>query len=281
MRIDSHHHVWDLEVRPQEWITGEPMQPLLRNFSLADLEPLLETTGIDRTVIVQTVANPDETAELLNLAAEHELVAGVVGWLNLESPTLGHDIARLLEHPHAKKLVGIRDLAQYKEDAAWLARPDVIAALQTLGRHGLTFDLLTLPHQLPAAVRAVSACAETTFVLDHLAKPYIARGAIEPWGREVRTLASQPNVACKISGLFTEADWHRWKTKDFEPYVAVLLETFGPRRLMFGSDWPVSTLAATYEQVVEVTAELTAQLTPDERFEFWSGSASRFYSLDI
>lgn len=279
MRIDAHHHVWDLSVRPQEWITGEAVQPLLRNFALSDLAAVATKTGIDRTVIVQTVADPGETPELLDLAAHEEMVAGVVGWLDLESPAVGDDLAGLLEHAHARKLVAIRDLAQYKDDIEWLGRSEVISALQLLGRHGLTYDLLTLPPQLPAALRAVTACPETTFVLDHMSKPYIAAGEIEPWRRDVQALAARPNVACKVSGMFTEADWHGWTTQQFRPYVDVLIEAFGPQRLMFGSDWPVSTLAATYEQVVDVAAQLTADLTAEEEAEFWGGTATRFYRL--
>jgi L-fuconolactonase len=279
MRIDSHHHVWDLAVRPQDWITGEAMQPLLRDFTLSDLAPLAAKTGIDRTVIVQTVADPGETPELLDLAADEEMVAGVVGWLDLESPAVDDDLAGLLEHAHARKLVAIRDLAQYKDDVEWLGRADVISALQLLGRHDLTYDLLTLPPQLPAALQAVTACPDTTFVLDHMSKPYIAAGEIEPWRRAVRALAARPNVACKVSGMFTEADWRQWTTEQFRPYVDVLLEAFGPERLMFGSDWPVSTLAATYEQVVDVAGQLTAHLSAEEQAEFWAGTATRFYRL--
>ncbi len=280
MRIDSHHHVWDLTVRPQDWIVGQAMQPLLRNFLLSDLRPLAASTGIDRAVIVQTVADPGETPELLQVAAGDDFVVGVVGWLDLESPTLAANLAAQLELPGAGKLVGIRDLAQYKDDRAWLARPEVIAGLQLLGQHELTYDLLTVTSQLPAAIEAVQSCPDMLFVLDHLSKPRIASGAVQPWADQVRALAKLPNVACKVSGMFTEADWTGWTVDDFRPYLDTLLDAFGPERLMFGTDWPVCTLAASYQQVVRTAEELTAGLSADEREQFWAGTATRFYRLE-
>jgi len=280
MRIDSHHHVWDLTVRPQDWIVGQAMQPLLRNFSLTDLRPLAASTAIDRTVIVQTVADPGETPELLQSAADDDFVAGVVGWLDLESPTLEMNLAAQLELPGAQKLVGIRDLAQYKDDSSWLARPQVIAGLQLLGQHGLTYDLLTVPPQLPAAIEAVQSCPEMLFVLDHLSKPRIASRVMQPWADQVRALSKLPNVACKVSGMFTEAEWDGWAVGDFRPYFDTLLNAFGPERLMFGSDWPVCTLAASYRQVIGTAEELTSDLSADEREQFWAGTATRFYRLE-
>lgn len=281
MRIDAHHHVWDLTVRPQEWIVGDSMQPLLRNFSLADLHPLASSTGIDRSVIVQTVDDPGETPELLTLAAGDDFVAGVVGWADLESPALAADLAALQAHPAAGKLVGIRDLAQYKDDVAWLARPDIIAGMQLLGRLELTYDLLTVPPQLPATIEAVRSCPGTRFVLDHLSKPYIAAGETQPWAADVRSLAALPNVACKVSGMFTEADWTGWTVRDFRPYVDTLLDAFGPQRLMFGTDWPVSSLAASYAQVVRTAEALTAELSADEQARFWAGTAADYYRLSL
>lgn len=280
MRIDSHHHIWDLTVRPQDWMVGPAMQPLLRNFSLSDLRPLASSTAIDCTVIVQTVADPGETPELLQVAAGDALVAGVVGWLDLESPSLAINLEAQLELPGADKLVGIRDLAQYKDDKAWLARPDVIAALQLLGKHGLTYDLLTVAPQLPAAIEAVQACPDMLFVLDHISKPNIASRVVHPWAEQVRAISKLPNVACKVSGMFTEADWTGWTVDDFRPYFDILLDAFGPERLMFGSDWPVSTLAATYQQVVQTAEELTSGLSAHEREQFWAGTATRFYRLE-
>ncbi len=279
MRIDAHHHVWDLSVREQDWIQGDQLAPLLRDFSMQDLEPELEAAGIDGTVLVQTVALPDETPEFLDIAGTHPAVVGVVGWLDLEDPDARGQLNRYRDHPHGRYLVGIRDLAEYKEDAAWLEREDVVANLRMLGDEGITYDLLTRPPQLPAAVSAVRACPDTTFVLDHLSKPDIAAGAIDNWARDIAALAALPNVSVKVSGMFTEATWDAWTIDTFRPYVEVLLATFGPSRMLFGSDWPVSTLAATYQQLVETTEALFDHLGPDDRALIWSGTATRVYGL--
>jgi L-fucono-1,5-lactonase len=279
MRIDSHHHVWDLSVRPQGWIKGEAMQPILQDFALSDLRSVATDAGIDRSVIVQTVPDSAETPDLLDQAATDDFVAGVVGWVDMESSTAGEDLARHLEHAGAGKLVGIRELAQDKADPDWLMRPDVLAALRLVGEAGLTFDLLTLPPQLPAAIEAVRSNPDMRFVLDHLSKPRIAAGELQPWADDVCTLAELPNVACKVSGMVTEANWSDWTVSDLQPYVETVLETFGPDRLMFGTDWPVCLLAASYRQIVEAAEDLTAGLSDAEQEEFWSGTARRFYGL--
>jgi L-fucono-1,5-lactonase len=279
MRIDSHHHVWDLSVRPQDWIVGQEMRPLMRNFALGDLRPAADAAGIDRSVLVQTVADLGETPELLQLAATDPSVAGVVGWVDLESPTAEEDLEAHLRRPGAEKLVGIRDLAQYKPDPDWLARPDVVAGVQMVGRHGLTYDLLTVPAQLPAAITAARACPDVVFVLDHLSKPRYAEGQMKPWATHVRALAELPNVAVKVSGMVTEADWSAWTVADFQPYVDTLIDAFGPARLMFGTDWPVCLLAATYGEVVAAAEELLAGLTAAEREAVFAGTARRVYGL--
>lgn len=279
MRIDAHHHVWDLSVREQDWIQGDQLAPLLRDFSMEDLAPELEATGIDRTVLVQTVASPAETPELLDIAGSNSSVVGVVGWLDLEAPDARAQLRRYRDHPHAAYLVGIRDLAEYKTDAAWLERDDIVANLRMLGEEGLTYDLLTRPPQLPAAVNAVRSCPDTTFVLDHLSKPDIAGSHINAWARDIAELATLSNVSVKLSGMFTEASWDDWTVESFRPYVEVVLEAFGPSRILFGSDWPVSTLAASYEQVVATTEALLTDLGPEDQEHIWSGTARRVYGI--
>jgi L-fuconolactonase len=281
MRIDSHHHVWDLSLRPQGWIKGEAMQPLLRDFALTDLLAVATPAGIDRSVVVQTVPDLGETPDLLELASREDFVAGVVGWVDLESPAAGDDLARHLEHPGAGKLVGIRDLVQDKPDPDWLIRPDVLAGLALVERSQLTYDLLTLPPQLPAAAQAVRSHPDMLFVLDHLSKPRIASGEVQPWADDVRALAELPNVACKVSGMVTEANWSGWSVADLQPYFDTVLEAFGPDRLRFGTDWPVCLLASNYHEVVDTAAQLTAGLSSAEQDEFWSGTARRFYRLGV
>jgi L-fuconolactonase len=277
MRIDAHHHVWDLSVRDQDWMEGERFAPIRRSFDLDDLRTAAASSSIDGTILVQTVADPAETGEFLDLAAADELVVGVVGWVDLDSPRSMSDLDRHLDRAEAGSLVGIRDLAQYRPDPGWFARTEVVEAIRGIGRRRLTFDLLIQPHQLSAATAAVSACPDQLFVLDHLGKPPIAAGALEPWATAIRRLASRPNVACKVSGVITEANWSAWRTVDVRPYFSVVLEAFGPARLMFGSDWPVCTLAGSYDRVVGLAEELTRGFGEAEREEFWSGTATRYY----
>ena len=281
MKIDSHHHVWDLAVRPQDWIKGDAMNALLRNYSLDDLRGTAAAAGVTHTVLVQTIDTFDETPELLSLAKHDALAIGVVGWLDMESPFAEEKLESYLGHPGGSYLVSIRDLAQYKSDPNWLMRPDVVANVNMLGKHNLSYDLLTLPPQLQAAIELVKMCPDVSFVLDHISKPYITKGEMEPWARQIRELALSPNVVVKVSGMVTEANWHAWRPADFQPYLDVLLEVFGPKRLMFGSDWPVCLLAGTYADIVSLAESLTAVLSPTEKEEFWSGTAKRAYRLQV
>ncbi|MCZ4604792.1 amidohydrolase family protein [Streptomyces sp. Lzd4kr] len=277
--VDAHHHVWDLSVRDQDWITGPELQPLRRNFGIGDLAPEARAAGVGRTVLVQTVTVPEETPEFLALAAEHELIAGVVGWTDLTRPDVADELSRLRELPGGRYLKGIRHQVQGEADPEWLLRADVRRGLAAVAEAGLVYDLVVLPHQLPACVKAAADLPELTFVLDHSGKPPIASGALEPWTREVRALATLPNTVCKLSGLVTEADLAHWTVTDLRPYADAVLEAFGPGRLMFGSDWPVCTLAATYGEVLDAAAELTAALSDAERTQLFEGTAVRFYGL--
>ncbi|MBC6468299.1 amidohydrolase family protein [Actinomadura alba] len=277
--VDAHHHVWDLSVRDQDWITGERLAPLRRDFSLDDLRPEATAAGVTATVLVQTITVAAETPEFLALAAADDLVAGVVGWVDLTAPDVADALAALREAPGGGYLAGIRHQVQGEPDQDWLCRPDVRRGLRAVAGAGLAYDLLTLPHQLPAAVRTATVLPELTFVVDHLSKPPIASGELEPWAGRMRELARLPNVMCKLSGLVTEADWGRWDIGDLRPYADVVLDAFGPRRLMFGSDWPVCLLAAPYDRVVEAGRELTAQLSAAEREAVFGGTAVRAYGL--
>jgi L-fuconolactonase len=277
--VDAHHHLWDLSVRDQDWITGPELQPLRRDFGVADLAPQARAAGVDRTVLVQTVAVPEETPEFLALAAESELIAGVVGWTDLTRPDAADELARLRELPGGRHLKGIRHQVQGEPDPNWLLRPDVRDGLVAVAEAGLVYDLVVLPHQLPACVRAAAEHPELTFVLDHLGKPPIATGELRPWATAVRALAALPNTVCKLSGMVTEADLAKWTVDGLRPYADTVLDAFGPGRLMFGSDWPVCTLAASYAQVVDVAEELTGGLGAQERAEVFGGTATRVYRL--
>ncbi|MER6287552.1 amidohydrolase family protein [Streptomyces sviceus] len=275
--VDAHHHVWDLSVRDQDWIASG--SPLRRTFTTADLAPQARAAGVDRTVLVQTVTVPEETPEFLALAAGHELIAGVVGWTDLTRPGVADELARLRRLPGGAHLKGIRHQVQGEPDPEWLLRPDVHRGLTAVAAAGLVYDLVVLPHQLPACVRAAQALPQLTFVLDHLGKPPIASGTLEPWSTDVRALAGLPNTVCKLSGMVTEADLTTWTIDDLRPYADTVLDAFGPDRLMFGSDWPVCTLGATYGDMMSVTKELTAGLGASERANVLGGTATRTYGL--
>ncbi|AXK36336.1 amidohydrolase [Streptomyces armeniacus] len=278
--IDAHHHVWDLSVRDQDWITGPELAPLRRNFPLRELEPQARAAGVTATVVVQTVTVPEETPELLALAARRgTLVAGVVGWADLTSPGLADTLDALRQLPGGDRLVGIRHQVQSEPDPRWLLRPDVRRGLRLLAERGLVYDLVVRPHQLPAAYEAAAACPELAFVLDHLGKPPVASGALEPWAGAVRRLAALPNTAGKLSGLVTEAAPGAWTVGGLRPYAETALDAFGADRLMFGSDWPVCGLAADYTGVLAAARALTGGLSAAERSAVFADTAARTYGL--
>ena len=280
-RIDAHHHLWDLGRREQAWLDDPALTTIRRTFTVADYALEAAAAGIDRGVLVQVLADGDETREFLALAGESGPVAGVVGWADLTAPDIAEEIAALRAAPGGDFLVGIRHLVQAEADPRWLCRPDVRRGLKVIGEAGLCYDLLTFPHQLPAAIETVRAMPDATFVLDHLSKPPIASGELEPWASGLRELAAEPNVFCKLSGMVTEADFASWTVESLRPFAEVVLEAFGPSRVMFGSDWPVCLLAATYAQVADAAAELVGQLSSDEQDEVLGGTAIRAYGLGV
>jgi L-fuconolactonase len=275
-RIDAHHHVWDLDVRRQPW---QPERSVLRRtFTIEELEPQLAASGVDGTVLVETVNVAAETPELLALAAKHDRVRGVVGWVDLTARDVPDRIAELRESPGGNRLVGLRHQVQDEPDPRWLARPEVLRGLAAVADAGLVFDLLVLPHQLDAAVHAVRETDGGRFVLAHLGKPHIATGLMQPWARNVRELAAYGNVACKLSGMVTEAS-PEWTHKDLGPYAAHVLSVFGPDRVMAGSDWPVCLLRADYATVWNATELLVAGLSAGERDRVLGGTATGWYGL--
>ncbi|MBW8806990.1 MAG: amidohydrolase family protein [Catenulisporales bacterium] len=275
--IDAHHHLWDLDVRDQPWTAGLPA--LRRTFRVADLEPLAAASGVGATVMVQTIHAAAETPEMLALAETSDLIAGVVGWTDVAAPDFPERLNELRLGVGGGWLVGIRHQVQELPDGAWLTEPETVKGLRKLAAAGLVFDLIVRADQIPACVAAARAVPELSFVLDHLGKPRIAAGELEPWTTDIRALAELPNVTCKLSGMVTEADLDNWTVADLRPYAEVALDAFGPERVMFGSDWPVSTLAADYARVVESTFELASHLTDAEREAVFAGTATRVYHL--
>jgi L-fuconolactonase len=276
MRIDAHHHLWDLAVRPQPWTDELPA--LKRSFGMDDLRPLLRRHAIDGTVLVQTVTEAAETPELLSIAASSPEVLGVVGWVDLTRPDVTDRLAELRASPGGDRLVGVRHQVQSEPDPQWLLRPDVIHGLQQVAAAGLVYEILVIRQQLDAAVAVVQGVPELRFVLDHAGKPGIALGELDPWRRQMSELASRPNVAVKLSGLITEAT-DDWAVKDLMPYAEHLLESFGPSRMMAGSDWPVCLLQAGYDEVVAATDELLAGLSEAERADVLGDIATGWYGL--
>ncbi|MFI6847309.1 amidohydrolase family protein [Kitasatospora sp. NBC_00085] len=279
--VDAHHHVWDLDTRPQPWISGEALAPLARSFTAADLAPEAAEAAVAATVVVQTVCVPEETPELLALADGSDLIAGVVGWTDLTAPDVADALAALRELPGGERLVGIRHQVQEEPDPAWLLRPDVQRGLLAVAEAGLAYDLVVKPHQLPAAALAAARLTGLTFVLDHLGKPPVADGTLHPWAADLRHLAALPNTVAKLSGLVTETAPGRWRTEDLTPYADTALEAFGPQRLLFGSDWPVCTLEAGYTEVVRIARRLVDGLSAGEKDAVFRHNAVRVYGLGL
>ncbi len=276
--IDAHHHVWDLAVRDQDWITGPEMAAIRRSFSVDDLRPSAAAAGVTGTVLVQTVTVAAETPELLRLAASDPLVAGVVGWTDLTSGSVAADLAGLRAGSGGSYLVGIRHQVQSEPDHDWMRRSDVIRGLRAVAATGLCYDVVVRPHQLAAATFAAATVPELTLVLDHAAKPPIRDGAMQPWAGAIRAFAAQPNTVCKLSGLVTEAAPGA-PSAAFQPFADVILGAFGADRVMFGSDWPVCLLASDYADVIGLARTLTAALSATERTAVFSSTAARVYGL--
>jgi len=278
-RVDAHHHLWDPARRDYTWMAGDVFDPIRRTFTPADYRAVAAEHGVAQSVVVQALCSVEETEDLLSFAAADPVIAGVVGWVDLTAPDAGEVLAKLRAGPGGEHLVGIRHLVQDEPDPEWLLRPDVRRGLAALAEAGLVYDLLVRPPQLPAAVETVAALSELTFVLDHAAKPEIASGTTQPWAELVGALARHPHVTCKLSGLVTEADWSTWQPDDLRPYVDRVRATFGEDRLMFGSDWPVCLLAASYTQVVEALDGVLGDLDDQTREQVMAGTARRVYGL--
>jgi L-fuconolactonase len=278
--IDAHHHVWDLQVRDQDWITGPAMAGIRRDFFVDDLRPSAQAAGVAATVVVQTVTVAAETRELLSLAAQDPLVAGVVGWADLSSPAVAGELAELQGGVGGDYLVAIRHQVQSEPDPDWLRRPDVVRGLRAVAGAGLCYDLVVRPHQLAAASYAAAAVPGLTFVLDHAGKPPIATGDLAPWTAAIGEFAARPNTVCKLSGLVTEAaiGAEPW---EFAPVADVVLSAFGPDRVMFGSDWPVCLLASDYASVVGLARALVTGLSDAERTAVFAATAARVYGIPV
>jgi L-fuconolactonase len=277
MNIDSHQHFWKYNPQRNGWITDE-MSFLKRDFLPKDLIEELRGSGIDGSIAVQADQSEEETEFLLKLAEQHDWISGVVGWLDLSSDMLP---ARLAHFSPFKKLRGLRHIVQSETDDRFMLRQDFCRGIARLRDFDLTFDILIYPRQLPAAIELVSKFPEQKFVLDHIAKPAIRTGQIDSWAKHLLALAANPNVYCKVSGLVTEANWTHWRPADFYPYLDVIFDAFGADRLMFGSDWPVCLLAATYGQVRNLLADHMTRSRIAAQEKIFGLNAIEFYKLAV
>jgi len=274
MIIDSHQHFWRYDAARHGWIT-EAMSAIRRDFMPEQFERECVANGVDGSIVVQVDQSEEETHFLLELAERDDRVVGVVGWVDLRAAGVEE---RLQFFTQSKKLCGFRHIAQVEADD-FLVDRDFAHGISRLRAFGFAYDILIYPRQLQAAIELASRFPEQRFVVDHMAKPLIKDGCREPWASYMRTLAQNANVFCKVSGLVTEADWIHWKTEDIHPYLDIVFEAFGPERLMFGSDWPVCLLAASYRQVKEVIEHYVGAHAATHKYDIFGGNAIRFYGL--
>lgn len=275
IRIDAHQHFWRYDAAEYGWIDGS-MAGLRRDFLPDDLRPEMARAGVDACVAVQARQTIEETRFLLQLADANPFIAGVVGWVDLQADDVRAQLARVAEHP---RLVGVRHIVQSEPDERFLLRPALLRGIAALREFDLTYDILIYPRHLPAAIEFVAKFDRQPFVLDHLAKPDIRGRALDGWARDLRRLADAPHVHCKVSGLVTEADWHRWQPEDIHPYLDVAFDCFGAARLIVGSDWPVCTVAGDYSRTMAVVIDYLARRPAEERDAVLGGNARRFYGL--
>jgi L-fuconolactonase len=275
MVIDSHQHFWRYDPIRDGWITDE-MASIRRDFMPEHLLPELRANQVDGCVAVQVDQSERETMFLLDLARQHSFIRGVVGWIDLRSPSLTKRLEFFSQFP---KLRGFRHIAQAENDRFLLGK-DFLLGVRQLQPFGFTYDILIYARQLPAAMEFASTLPGQRFVLNHIAKPGIKSGELSTWERSIRELGALPNVYCKLSGLITEADWRRWRPADLRPYLDVVFDCFGAERLMFGSDWPVCLLAGSYRQVRQIIERYTESLTLADKDKIFALNACRFYGLE-
>jgi Predicted metal-dependent hydrolase of the TIM-barrel fold len=275
MNIDAHQHFWIHNPSEFSWI-NDSMAGLRRDFLPTDLEPELKANGFDSSVVVQTRQSLEETRWLLELAERFSFILGVVGWVDLRAPDVRAQLKSLARNP---RLVGIRHIVQSERDERFLLQPDFWRGISALEEFDLAYDLLIYAKHLPVAINFVERFPRQRFVLDHLAKPPIKAGKIEPWAEGIRQLAAFPNVFCKLSGMVTEADWLHWTPEQMRPYLDVAFESFGPERLMIGSDWPVCLVAADYAKAVGFIKDYIVRRSPDSLPGVLGENAQRFWRL--
>ena len=277
MKIDAHQHFWKYSATEFGWI-DDNMSVLKKDFLPEDLQPFLQRQGLEASIAVQARQSPEETRWLLELARQHGFIAGVVGWVDLRSYNLEEQLRSLSQNP---KLVGLRHVLQDEADDRFMLREDFLRGIDTLKSFNLAYDILIFSRHLPVTCEFVESFPEQRFVVDHIAKPDIKGGRIKEWQQGIQRLAAFPNVCCKVSGMVTEADRMKWQYEDFVPFLDIVFAAFGTKRIMFGSDWPVCTVAAGYDKVAALFARYIDSLALDagQVQALWGGNAENFYRL--
>ncbi|HYF68460.1 MAG TPA: amidohydrolase family protein [Ohtaekwangia sp.] len=274
-RIDAHQHFWKYTPDRDQWITDN-MGIIKRDFLPEDIAPVLQRNNIDGCVVVQSSQSTEENHFQLNNASAHECIKGVVGWVDFQASDIDEQLSY---YKQFGKMKGFRHVLQDEKERDFMLQRRFMDGIGLLKDHNFTYDLLVLPDQLKYLRDFVSIFPDQRFVLDHLAKPHVKEKEILRWKKDIVALASHENVYCKVSGMITEADWHTWRSSDFTPYLDVVVESFGMKRLMFGSDWPVCLLAGTYERMLAVVTEYFGSFSQNEQQLLYGKNAIDFYNL--
>lgn len=277
MRIDAHQHFWKYNPERYAWI-DDSMANIRRDFQPEHLAPVLKANHMDGSVVVEAHPSEDETHNLLNLADKNPFIKGVVGWVDLLNPAVNKRLEYFSTFP---KFKGVRHAVQSEPDINFMLREDFQRGLSYLKNYNLVYEILIFPPYLSAAIQCVKNHPQQKFVLNHLAKPYIQDRKLEPWTSKIKELAGYSNVFCKLSGLVTEADIKNWKGDDFKPYLDIVINSFGTSRVMFGSDWPVCLLGATYEQVKTIIENFILMFDAEEKEKIMGLNALQFYNINI
>jgi L-fuconolactonase len=275
MRVDAHHHFWKYTPQEYGWIS-EPMKVIRRDFLAADLEAAARSAGVEGAVSVQARQTVEETSFLLDIAAKSKLIWGVVGWVPLVDPKVETHLEKFAAN---RRLKGVRHVLQDEPANALMDDPKFNAGISKLQRFNLIYDVLIFERHLEQAIRFVDKHPKQVFVLDHIAKPRIKDKLLEPWAKNIKELARRPNLYCKISGMATEADWAKWTATGMQPYIDTVIAAFTPKRLMFGSDWPVLLVASDYKRWADTVGAAISKLSPDEQKRIWGGTAAEAYKL--
>ncbi len=275
MRIDAHQHFWIFDPVRDSWITDD-MAVIQRDFLPVHLKPILQENHIDGCIAVQADQSEIQNSFLLELASENDFIKGVVGWVDLRANNIEE---RLEYYSQFENMKGFRHVLQGEDDRALMLKPEFMNGIGKLKKYGFTYDILIFPDQLQYVPEFVNAFPDQKFVIDHIAKPDIKNRKVADWAKEMRAIAELDNVWCKVSGMVTEADWKNWKVDDFEPYLDVVFEAFGVEKVMFGSDWPVCQVAATYTAMADIVTQYTSTLSLSEQSVFWGENAVNFYNI--